>query len=345
MSGLKPSIDVSQVKSAKSVNTISTRNQLNKTDEYLKYSLSFHRKRSAAMLWFGALFGFLGFGFAFLIGFWKFVSPQLSEFHQQFPSGWGYFPATVSEMVHDPNDPAGMCFFAFEFIGALLIFSSWYTFELQNVYVGNSDLVPLIRLVPCTQISWSMFRQFVPSLGMMLVATVTSAPFAQASALDRVCISIHLTAAVMLFAGYAVCEAWNIGFCNKGSSIPTLKKAEVIVRKLFLAGIIWFYLGFCILNVALLMPLDKYGLGKMDRWEPQTITHQDGSVFKEVVLVDTASGGVLFLKIVCYLCEVGCGLSLVGSLASIFHFCNERKIVLNEGVFLQVDETGEASIV
>jgi hypothetical protein len=342
MSGRKSSFDASQVRS---VSTTSTRSQLNKTDEYLKYAISFHRKKSAAMLWFGALFSLLGFGFAFLIGFWKFVSPRLSEFHQQFPSGWGYFPATVSEMVHDPNDPAGKCFFAFEFIGALLIFKSWYTFGLQNVYVGDSDLIPLIRLVPCTQISWSMFRQFVPPLGMMLVATVTTTPFAQASALDLVCISIHLTAAVMLFAGYAVCEAWNIGFGFKGSSIPTVKEAEVIVRKIFLAGIIGFYMGSCILTVALLMPLDKYGFGKMDHWEPRNITHEDGSVFKEVVLVDTASGGVLFLKIASYLCEVGCGLSLVGSLASIFHFCNERKIDLNEDVFLHVNETGEASIV
>lgn len=312
--------------------------------EYLKYQISFERKKSAALLWFGALFGFLGFAFAFLIGFWKFVSPQLSEFHQQFPSGWGYFPATVSEMVHNPNDPAGKCFFAFEFIGAFLIFFSWYTFELQNVYVGDTDSVPLLRWLPFTTISWSMFRQFVPPLGMMLVATVTTTPFAQATVLDLVCIAIHLTGAVMLFAGYAICEAWTIGFCCEGSSVPTLKATEVIARKIFLGGIIYFYTGFCVLTGAILMPLDKYGLGSMDKWETQTISHQDGAVFKEVVLVDTASGGVLFLKIASYLCEVGCGLSLIGSLFAIWIYCNERMIDLNEDVIMQVNENGEGQL-
>lgn len=291
-------------------------------EEQVDFMTAYERKKCAALLFFGALFGFFGFGFAFLIGFWKFISPKLSEYHEIFPSGNGYFPATVSEMVHDPKDPAGKCFFAFEFIGAFLIFMSWYPWELRNVYIGDN------QAVPCSgnQLSLSMFRQFVPTIGMMLVATVTSTPFAQATKLDYICIVIHLTGAVMLFGGYCCVEVFAIGYGpipQNSTTKKTIGEAEKAVRKFCLSGIIFWYSAFCILTVVCVLPLESWG-GHNDVWETHYTVTDSGTEMPEVVLVDTASGWVLWLKIGSYLSEVFCGLSLIASLLAIWYYCEER---------------------
>lgn len=292
------------------------------TEQQVEFMMAYERKKCAALLFFGGLFGFFGFAFAFLIGFWKFISPQLSEFHETFPSGNGYFPATVSEMVHDPKDPAGKCFFAFEFIGAFFIFMSWYPWELRNVYVGDSVTV----IGSNGRLSLSMFRQFVPPIGMMLVATVTSTPFAQATKLDYICIAIHLTGAVLLFAGYCFVEVYTIGWgcipqCE--STRKTIDTAEKAVRKFCLTSIIFWYSIFCILTVVTIFPLENFG-GKNDVWETRYTTTPNGSEMPIVVLVDTASGWVLWLKIASYVSEVMCGMNLIASLLAIWYYCEER---------------------
>mmetsp|Transcript_53108 Transcript_53108/g.137172 ORF Transcript_53108/g.137172 Transcript_53108/m.137172 type:complete len:332 (+) Transcript_53108:102-1097(+) len=290
-------------------------------EDKVHFLMAYERKKCSALLFFGAVFGFLGFAFAFLIGMYKFCNPYVSEFREVFPSGFGYFPSTVSEMVHNPQDPAGKCFFAFEFTSAFFIFMSWYPWELRNVYVGDSASIPFLN-----QLSWSMFRQFVPSAGMMLVATVTTTPFAQATSLDYVCIGIHLTGAVMLFAGYAVVEAFAIGWgCVKQSEVTakTIGNMERKVRKFLLSGVVFWYTMFCALTGVLLLPLNEMG-GHLDVWEPKTVTHLTGSKSKEIVLVDTASGWVLALKIASYASEVFCGLFLIASFMAIWYFCEER---------------------
>lgn len=301
------------------------------TAEQVQFIMLYERKKCAALLFFGAVFGFLGFAFAFLIGLYKFLNPYVSEFHEKFPSGYGYFPATVSEMVHNPTDPAGKCFFAFEFIGAFFIFMSWYPWELRNVYVGDTASIPFMK-----DLSWSMFRQFVPTAGMMLVATVTTTPFAQATTLDYVCISIHLSGAVMLFAGYAAAEAFCIGWCCVKQAETTLKTItdhrEQLVRKFCLTGIVFFYAAFCTLTVVILLPLETLG-GKMDIWEPQDVATPNGGTIEQMVLVDTASGFVLALKIASYLSEVFCGLCLIASFLAIWYYCDERKSDLKDELF------------
>jgi len=298
-------------------------------EERVDFMDGFERKKTAALLFFGAVFGLLGFMFAFVIGTMAFANPFLSDFHISFPSGFGYFPATVSEMVHDPTQPAGKCFFAFEFVGAFLLFQSWYPWRLRSVYIG--DDTSIIKGIP---VSWMMFRQFIPPAGMMLVATVTTTPFAQATVLDYFCISIHLTGAVMLFGGYAVVEAVTLGWgCFTAPPVAekTIGKWERKIRKFCVNGIIFWYLMFCILQGVLLLPLEKLGLpGGNDVWETVQVRDKYGHRVKEVTLVDTASGSILFLKVLSYCSEVFCGLFLIASFLVIWYYCNERFADLNE---------------
>mmetsp|Transcript_167247 Transcript_167247/g.537231 ORF Transcript_167247/g.537231 Transcript_167247/m.537231 type:complete len:355 (-) Transcript_167247:72-1136(-) len=303
-------------------------------DDKISFLVGYERKKCAALLFMGSIFGLLGFVFAFIIGLLKFLNPHISEFHERFASGNGYFPATVSEMVHDPQEPAGKCFFAFEFIGAIFIFLSWYPWELRSVYIGDSHHVP-----GCKNLSWSMFRQFCPPCGMMLVATVTTTPFAQATQLDYFCIAIHLTGAVMLFAGYAAVESHCLGFLHvkqHETMQKTLKPREVSLRYLCLVGIVICYVVFCTITAVVVLPLEQWG-GKNDVWEKRTITNERGLTFKKMVLVDTASGFVLWLKILSYVSEVACGLFLISSFLVIWYFCEERTTDLNDELFSVVD--------
>mmetsp|Transcript_81791 Transcript_81791/g.207804 ORF Transcript_81791/g.207804 Transcript_81791/m.207804 type:complete len:355 (-) Transcript_81791:109-1173(-) len=303
-------------------------------DDKISFLVGYERKKCAALLFMGSIFGLLGFVFAFIIGLMKFLNPHISEFHERFASGNGYFPATVSEMVHNPQDPAGKCVFAFEFIGAIFIFLSWYPWELRNVYIGDSHCVPV-----CKNLSWSMFRQFCPPCGMMLVATVTTTPFAQATQLDYFCIAIHLTGAVMLFAGYAAVESHCLGFLHikqHETMKKTLKPREVSLRYLCLVGIVICYVVFCTITAVVVLPLEQWG-GKNDVWEKRTITDERGFTFNKIVLVDTASGFVLWLKILSYVSEVACGLFLISSFLVIWYFCEERTTDLNDELFSVID--------
>jgi len=293
----------------------------------IDYLEGFERKKTAALLFFGAVFGFLGFAFAFVIGLLTFLHPFLSDSHREFNSGYGYFPATVSEMVHDPSKPAGKCFFAFEFVGAIFIFTSWYPWHLRNVYFGDDMTIPGLP------ISWVMFRQFVPQAGMMLVATVTSTPFAQATLLDYFCISIHLTGAVMLFAGYAAVEVFSVGwgpFRQPPVAEKTVKGIEKRLRKFCLNGILFWYAIFCVLQGVLLLPLERFIGGHNDEWVPMETKDKYGHVVWEVALKDTASGFILMLKILSYTSEVLCGLCLIASFLVIWFYCHERHADLAE---------------
>jgi len=313
--------------------TMGIRKQGATDEERIIFLEGLERKKTASLLFFGAAFGLLGFLFAFIIGTLKFLRPLTGEYHRIFPSGHGYFPATVSEMVHDPTDPAGKCFFAFEFVGAFFIFNSWYPWSLRNVYIGDDD-----QVAPCVPFSWMMFRQFIPPAGMMLVATVTTTPFAQAAILDYFCISIHLFGAVLLFAGYGVVEAKTLGWCGLQQPIVAQKcvgEDEKTVRKRLLTGLVAWYVLFCVLQGVLLLPLDQFG-GKNDHWETRKIqnpTAEPGELMSQTILIDTASGFVLGLKILSYASEVCCGLFLIMSFMTIWWFCAERKADLRDELY------------
>jgi|EP00927_Polykrikos_kofoidii_P056339 hypothetical protein len=294
-------------------------------EEAMVFRGQLDRKKSVALLWFGAIMGLLGFFFAFLIGMYTFWNPLLGKKGSSFPSGEGYFPSTVSEMVHDPKTPAGKCFFAFEMVGAILIFLSWYPYELRSVYIGDSAIA-------ACNISWVMIRQFIPTVGMMLVATVTTTPIAEATVVDYYCIGIHLTGAVMLFAGYVVVEGITLGwgpFSRPEVTHRTIGDREHWWRCRCLDFIAVWYTVFCVLQVVLVLPMET-----SDKWSVVNIRDppvgSTGSVsdnltyIQKTVLVDTASGACLFLKILSYSSEVLCGLGLICSFLTIWYYSEER---------------------
>jgi len=279
--------------------------------------------KSTSLLLVGSVFGLTGFLLAFTIGFLKFWNPIDYE-GKGYPSGWGYFPSTVSEMVYNPLEPAGKCFFAFELLASLMIFMSWYPWELRNVYVGDDSLVPFLGC------SWMMMRQYSSAPGMSLLAIVTTTPFAQATVLDLFCISIHLGGAVMMFGGYILAEGYTLSWGP--FSGPDLGRrvhgTEVFVRKALLTGIFVFYMLFSAFQGLLLLPDSMVPVCCYDVWSMP----QNGTKHALVLLEDTASQWVLVFKIASYLCEVICGLLLIISHIAIWYYCQERHVDLIEGL-------------
>mmetsp|Transcript_60238 Transcript_60238/g.127604 ORF Transcript_60238/g.127604 Transcript_60238/m.127604 type:complete len:388 (-) Transcript_60238:246-1409(-) len=278
------------------------------------------RKRSAKMLFAGAVSGLLGFLFALTIGIIREQTfGKRDALGNPFPSGRGYFPETVSEMVHDPTRPEGKCFFAFCFVGALFIFFSNYPMLLRNVYTGDD-------IKGCFGISWPTYRQYVPAPGMMLLSIVTVTPQAQADTLDQICVALHLVGASMLFIGYFICEAHTIAWrcCRSKVKHRVLEtKHGLRQRRICLWLIAVFYLSFLIFEVLLSIGEPFYGPDDGDEWG--TLPGVKGKT-----LVDTATLKVKLLKVGSYSCEVLSGLSLIASHLVIWYHCEERLYDLPE---------------
>jgi len=270
------------------------------------------RKRSANLLLVGSISGFLGFMFAFVIG----IVAEQTEGRTNidgvpFKSGRSYFPSTVSEMVHDPEKPEGKVFFAFCFVGAVMIFLSWYPMQLRNVYIGDD--------AELCGISWVTIRQFVPAPGMMMLSIITTVPAAKASITDDFCITLHLLGAAMLFVGYFVCEAHAIGWGPFSGCLEEGKlndsRTSIRQRKWCLTGIGLFYTIFCVVQVVLCTPLIDHS--EDDQWGP--LPGHEG-----VFLVNSATWHVKWLKVLSYGSEVICGLLLIGSHLILWYHCEER---------------------
>jgi len=271
---------------------------------------------ATALLLMGSIFGLLGFFFAAVSGVMKYFEQE-----DKFPSHNGYFPPTVSEMVHDPEDPAGKVFFAFEFVAASFIFLSWYPWELKNVYLGDDDFA-------ICDISWVMLRQFIPAPGMMLVATVTTTPLFQATLRDWVTISIHLLGAMMCFVGYVIIEGKTLSWAcfKKPTHSAQIRPREHAWRVFFLNNICFWYCFFLAVQIVLGLPhmpiccADVHGVppGSPSGTKPE--------------LTNTASGFVLCIKVISYLSEVLCGVSLIASHMTIWYYSSERHIDLEDEI-------------
>jgi len=294
-----------------------------------------HRKRASTMLLLGAISGFFGFLFAFTIGVLRsstvarsYAPISDSYCYRKFDGARlrpCYFPATVSELVHDSDDPAGKVFFFFEFTGAIMIFFSWYPSELRSVYIGDD------ATLPGRCISWVTFRQYVPAPGMMMLSVIRTVPMPQADLTDFFCIGLHLTGALLMFVGYFFAEGVAIGWgpfhrCVRDDKRRIDPKASMH-RKIALTGVALFYVIFCVLQVAL-----SVGSGdSFDQWDTVTDCHlltKDDC--QKPQLIRAADKPLKNLKELSYASEIICGLFVIGSHLLIWYHCEERHYDLHE---------------
>jgi len=324
-------------------------------DKRIDFIDGLNRLRATSFLVVGAFLGYSGFLFGALLGFYK----QMVEIGQNNFLGQhqnhSYFPATVSEMVWNTSSGGGKCFFAFVLIGGICMLCSWYPWKLRNVYIGD-DLKLFggwlgkdnygnergIRVL--------MLRQFLPPIGIMMVACIPAPPAANRAFTDKISSTIHTCGAVMSIGGYAFIELYTL----LGNDLPvrfdTVKayhkgwgewnvRFGVIICCLFCIGAFQMFGVLC-------SQAPKLGICCEDVWEIPTQADLDwlktsraqGYYFEDEIakadhvhlLKQTASGTFMFFKLGQYWFEVLSGLFMLYSHLVIWWYCPERHIDLDE---------------
>jgi len=324
-------------------------------DRRLDYIDGFSRLRATTMLVSGAFLGYCGFLFGAFLGFYKQIVEEGPINFLGERQNHSYFPATVSEMVYNTSSGGGKCFFAFVLIGGICMLSSWYPWQLRNVYIGD-DLVLGAGFLGKNNmgkhrgISVLMLRQFLPPIGIMMVACIPAPPGANRHFTDKVSSIVHTMGAVMSIGGYAIIELYTlvrsdtlpikfdtVKAYNKGWGEYTTRMAVIICC---LISVVAFQLFGALLNLG-----DKHGLCCNDVWEVPTAkelaelkARGEGYYVEDSIaaahgvklLKHTASGIMMYFKLGEYWFEVLSGLFMLYSHLVIWWYCPERHIDLDE---------------
>eukprot|EP00928_Gymnodinium_smaydae_P026092 TRINITY_DN2058_c0_g1_i2.p1 TRINITY_DN2058_c0_g1~~TRINITY_DN2058_c0_g1_i2.p1 ORF type:complete len:678 (-),score=68.43 TRINITY_DN2058_c0_g1_i2:33-2018(-) len=197
------------------------------------------QQRAVVLLLVGSVCGFFGFLFATIIGInsWSLVSGVGTEEYRlrnflgvPFESGEPYRPATVSEMVMNRDEPSGKAFFGFCLIGAICILTSWYPWQLRNVYLGDDRQI-FRKWCGCRWgPTWLNVRTLCPPVGMLLVACVPTTPPVNKNFGDKLTGAIHILGAVIMIGGYAVCEMKTLLSIEKHKAEDSDSEMEGIYR-------------------------------------------------------------------------------------------------------------------
>jgi len=296
------------------------------------------RFRAPPLLCLGATAALCAFVGTFLVTFLQFfrvTGSELLDLHP-YPSGFGYWPETVSESVNLRNSPAGKIFFTGCLVAAVAFLLSWYPMALRNVYTGP-ELTCFGYLYSTT------FRQFMPPLGLLMLIGVSTYPqsIAKATAGAQVCVLLHLTGAGMMFVGYMFSEYKCLELCGfrhhnaeeYGHKFLSIEGVERHLRN----GTIQ-CMGFCfgifVLCQGLLSLPASAAPCCADTWilagEWINRTSPNGVVFPVQMQIahvnNTASGGMLGIKMASYFSEVLAGLFLIASHFIVYYFCEERHV-------------------
>lgn len=324
-------------------------------DRRLDFIDGLNRLRSTSLLVSGACLGYCGFLMGAFLGFYK---QMVEEGPQNFlgqHQNHSYFPATVSEMVWNTSSGGGKCFFAFVLIGGICMLSSWYPWHLRNVYIGD-DLMLFhgwlgndnngnprgIRLL--------MLRQFLPPIGIMIVACIPAPPAANREFTDKVSSIVHTMGAVMSIGGYAFIELYTlmgndlpvkfdtVKVYNKGWGEWRVRFITVLCCLLSIGAFQMFgvlcsqahNLGICCEDVWEIPTKDDLDILKSSRAQGFYFEDEIAVVNHQHLLKQTASGTFVFLKLGQYWFEVLSGLFMLYSHLVIWWYCPERHIDLDE---------------
>jgi hypothetical protein len=324
----------------------------------------FNRHKALSMMSTGAVLGIVGFGIAAIGGYWNIYAENnmKSKISGPYPSGEPYFPLTVSEMVSDPRSSAGKTFLAFELCAAIMILGSWYPYMLSNVYIG-SRYKPLRCCVWCP--SWATIRQFIPMVGLFLVALVSVTPQTRMVPSDFVTNQIHILAATALFGGYILVEL--VCLFLQADHVPQMSERGGCVRTVCILGcavgavttiVLQFTYPYAPLSI--LPCQDEYKTVSIDDLQSfignNTDMLYDASTYMQsvafarglsktdpiTVLVNTAHGTCLSIKMITFWSEVVAGVLGLGSHLVIWYFAPERHMkIKDDNTFL--DDLGSDS--
>lgn len=151
-------------------------------------------------------------------------------------------PATVSELVSQWETVEARVFFGFEIGASFCILLSWYPFLLRYGSCIPSDGGCRISFGCCGSISWATWRQFLPPLGLLLVACVPTVKQEDWTPESMVLVVAHCAAAMMMFAGFLMAEAHALSLWPFRCDCQILEKDSMQYRR---RRYTWFFAGTC----------------------------------------------------------------------------------------------------
>jgi len=150
---------------------------------------------------------------------------------EAFPSGQNYWPDSVSEMVQDQRTQSGKVWIAFEEIGAISIWMSWYPWRLRNVRIGPDRRRYLYWFLNA--------RAMVPSIGMLMIVNISLPSVGDMSLNANIAAGLHLVGAVLLFFGESFFELFTLYY---GKAVPMKRNGDyagssafLVLRRLFVS--------------------------------------------------------------------------------------------------------------
>eukprot|EP00931_Biecheleriopsis_adriatica_P028421 TRINITY_DN16948_c0_g1_i4.p1 TRINITY_DN16948_c0_g1~~TRINITY_DN16948_c0_g1_i4.p1 ORF type:complete len:427 (-),score=81.74 TRINITY_DN16948_c0_g1_i4:453-1682(-) len=325
------------------------------------------RRRSSSLLLASCVTFFFGFGLLpTILGFMQWIEPVgLNWEGKKFESGHNYFPSTISEMCAKPDLPPGKVFTAFGFASAALLLYSAYPWRLQNVYLGGKTrsaqsitilrhIMPSIGLMILTTInvipksvstSWAdRITTGLHSTGAvamfgtyMLVETATilrgpSMPFFLEGSqvlmkkTERMLRGFSMLVMLMMGLAFMTCNVLGDDFSPVAASLGI--SGQNTWKEVSPAEVLELYsqvhddpafLYFAVRASEALVLNGEHGGGNTEQ------AHTVGSR----MLLDTAHGTALALRIASYVFEVLTGACMAANMVVIWWFCPERLFVLS----------------
>mmetsp|Transcript_76827 Transcript_76827/g.248838 ORF Transcript_76827/g.248838 Transcript_76827/m.248838 type:complete len:245 (+) Transcript_76827:584-1318(+) len=190
----------------------------------------------------------------------------------------------------------------------------------------------------CNLVLWTTARQIWPSMGLWLLIGVNTYPTPVAlhspGRTKLACVLLHLMGAGMMFMGYLVCEMKCVGmwpFVNDKRYHRNIKGKEWWVRMILCAIIGLFFILFVLTQGFMTVVKERDTWCCADTWamkgdEIETKHGKTITVQGEPVVMNTASGDFLKLKIASFVFEDIAGLAVVFSHLAIWFFCEERQM-------------------
>lgn len=309
--------------------------------EMAKFAHHQQQKRAVTLLLVGSISGFMGFLVSTIVGMHDyFINPLGTNYlGQPFPSGHNYKPQTVSEMVHDNSKPEGKAFFAFCLIGAVCILQSWYPWALRNVYEGDDPVV----CITCGP-AWANFRQFLPPMGMLLVACIPVTPPVNRSFGDKAVITCHTLGAVLMIGGYCLSEIHCLIWGGKADGFMVFKKGEKFWRAILITialscGVTFQVCG-VLANKAVTWPcadvwlvpteVDLLFVLKNNTLMEEALEISEAIHKNQMLLYNTAYGMCVWVKAGEFWFEVLAGVFMIFSLLCVWYYCPERHLDFEE---------------
>lgn len=302
------------------------------------------RLRSVTLLLVGSASALMGFVLVALLNIHRYFYEAQSNIRgEPFKSGHNYWPRTINEQVYGGRSARDRVFFCFGLLGSICLLLSWYPWELRNVYVSNQA-----RFLMQHSCLWLNFRQYVPTIGLFIVSCVSTTPRGQAGLRDQATIYVHLLGMTMFVLGYIFAEAYTLYF----TSVPDIRTPERKIRKACIVGCTVATVIYELCSL-LVVSANELRMCCTDDWHVPTrydilrATNEshfeaaaaclDAMQFNRRELFNTARGFVFFIKFFEYWMQILASLFICISLLTIWWYCPERNMAIDE-VVNDVDE-------